>query len=97
MDNQENCTSSDCPYGYPPLFVVKIEITLRDGVRIVEYQNCGFKANVVFAKVLAVLVFVPFKLRCRSRPAQNMRGISKCQYICTHICTYIILECMEHT
>src|SRR5713101_600132 len=61
MDNQEDRT---CSYGtnrYPAFFLVKGGVTLRNRARVVKDENRSFEANIVLAKVLAVLVLVPFK------------------------------------
>jgi len=61
MNNDQDHSGPNGPYGYPPLLVLKRWVTLRDRIGIVENQNSGFKANVVLPKVLAILVFVPLK------------------------------------
>src|SRR5438445_8907810 len=61
MDNQENRTWSDGANRYPAFLLVKGGVTLRNRARVVKDENRSFKANIVLAKVLAVLVLVPFK------------------------------------
>ncbi len=69
MDNQENRTWSYGSNCYPAFFIVKGVVTSRNSVRIVENENSGFKADIMLAKVLPVLVLVP--LKPHSRVATN--------------------------
>ncbi len=61
MHDQEHRTGSDGSNRYPAILIVKVGATLRQGVRIVEHENCGFKANIVLAQVFPVFVLVPSK------------------------------------
>jgi hypothetical protein len=61
MDNQQNRACSDGPNGYPAFLIGGGIVTLRDRAGIVENENGGFKANIMLAKVLAVLVLIPCK------------------------------------
>jgi hypothetical protein len=45
----------------PTVLIRKSDVTLRNRVAVVENQNGSFKANIMLAKVLAVLVLIPFK------------------------------------
>ncbi|OLB89806.1 MAG: hypothetical protein AUI12_01345 [Acidobacteria bacterium 13_2_20CM_2_57_6] len=56
MDNQKDRTRFDGANRYPALLVVGAVVALGHSVRIVEDQNGSLKANIVLAKVLAVLV-----------------------------------------
>jgi hypothetical protein len=61
MHDQQNRTG---PYGsnrYPSLFIFRSEVALRESVGIIENEHGRFKTNVVLAKVLPVLLFIPFK------------------------------------
>jgi hypothetical protein len=40
---------------------------LRNRIGIVENKNGGFKANIVLAKILAVLVLIPYESHSKSR------------------------------
>ena len=67
MNDQQNRTR---PYGsnrYPAFLVVKGAVALCNGVRIVENENGSFKANIVLAKILAVLVLIPYESHSKSR------------------------------
>ena len=48
-------------------FILKSDVTLRNRVGIVENENGSFKANIVLAKILAVLVLIPCESHSRSR------------------------------
>jgi hypothetical protein len=61
MNDQQNRTR---PYGshrYPAFLIPKGKVQLRDRIRIVENENRSFKTNIMLAKVLPVLILVPFK------------------------------------
>jgi hypothetical protein len=52
---------------YPTFLILKSDVTLRNRVGIVENENGGFKANIVLAKILSVLVLVPYESHSRRR------------------------------
>src|SRR6266404_1531696 len=61
MHDQYNRTG---PYGsdrYPSLLIFRSEVALRESVRIIENEHGRFKTNIVLAKVLPILLFIPFK------------------------------------
>ena len=66
MNDQQNRTR---PYGSDryPTFLILSDVTLRNRVGIVENENGSFKANIVLAKILAVLVLIPYESHSRSR------------------------------
>lgn len=68
MDDEKHRALSDGPDRYPSLFFSNAIVPQRQSMRIVEDQNCGFKSDIMFAQVPAVLVFVPFEPHHRSRP-----------------------------
>ena len=72
VHDQEHRTRSNGPNRYPALLIVKGGVTLGHRVRIVENELCCFKANIVLAVVLPVLVLVPIKTH-RPQPLQNIR------------------------
>ncbi len=41
--------------------MVDVEITLGNGVGIVESKDCSFKADAMFSKILPALVLIPLK------------------------------------
>jgi hypothetical protein len=45
----------------------KATVMLRNRVGIVENENGSFKANIVLAKILAVLVLIPYESHSQSR------------------------------
>ena len=61
MDYEQNGTPPYRSNRYPAFLVLKRGVTLGDRVGIVEHQNSGFKADIVLAKILAVLLLVPIK------------------------------------
>jgi hypothetical protein len=67
MDNQHDRTRAHGTNRYPTLLAIEGVVALRNGVRIVENKNGSFKANVMLAQVLAVLVLVPCKLHSNTR------------------------------
>ena len=66
MNDQQNRTR---PYGSDryPTFLILSDVTLRNRVGIVENENGSFKANIVLAKILAVLVLIPYESHSKSR------------------------------
>ena len=66
MNDQQNRTR---PYGSDryPTFLILSDVTLRNRVGIVENENGSFKANIVLAKILAVLVLIPYELHGKRR------------------------------
>jgi len=59
MNNQKNRTrpyGSDC---YPTFLILESDVTPCNRVGVVENENGSFKANIVFAKILAILVLIP--------------------------------------
>jgi len=66
MNNQENRTGTDGSYRDPTFLVLEAEVPLGDRTGIVENQHCGFKAHVVLAQILHVLVLIPFKAHGQS-------------------------------
>jgi hypothetical protein len=58
-DNQWDQTRPDGANRYPALLVAGGVVTLRNGAGIVENENCRLKANIMLAKILAILAFVP--------------------------------------
>src|SRR2546421_13044559 len=67
MHNQHDRTRAHGTNRYPTLLSIEGVVTLRDGVRIIENKDGSFKANVMLAQVLAVLVLVPCKLHSKTR------------------------------
>lgn len=61
MDNQEDRSWSYRSDGYPALLIVRVVLSSRNGVGIIENENGSLKPDVMLAQVLAVLVFVPRK------------------------------------
>ena len=65
------------PYGsdrYPTFLILESDVTLRNRVEIVENENGSLKANIVLAKILAVLVLIPQINSRRGLPASAGRG-----------------------
>ena len=58
MDNQKDRSRPYRADRYPTLLSIEGNVPLRNGVGIVENENGSLKANVLLAKVLAVLVLV---------------------------------------
>jgi len=60
VNNQQNRarSGSNCQ---PALLVLKRKITLGNCIGIVEDQDSSFKPNIVFPKIVAILVFIPLK------------------------------------
>jgi hypothetical protein len=84
MRDQQNRTRPYGPNCDPSLFIFKSEVALRKSVGIIENENRRFKANIVLAKVLPVLAFVPFKLQGLPLQTQDRLPQQACQYICTY-------------
>jgi hypothetical protein len=63
MGDQQDRSRSYCTDSYLALLIVGVVVSSRNGVGIIENENGSFKANVVLAQVLAVLVLVPRKSR----------------------------------
>ncbi len=84
MNDQQNRTR---PYGSDryPTFLILSDVTLRNRVGIVENENGSFKANVVLAKILAVLVLIPYESHSKSRQDTITDANEQCQYICTYV------------
>jgi len=61
MDSQKDRSRPYRADRYPTLLSIEGNVPLRNGVGIVENENGSLKANVLLAKVLAVLVLVPCK------------------------------------
>ena len=61
VDNQEDRSRSYRSDGYPALLLVRVVVSPRNGVGIIENENGSLKPDVMFAKVLAILVLVPRK------------------------------------
>lgn len=61
MDDQQDRARSDRTDGDPALLLVRVVVSSRNRVRIIENENGRLKANAVFAQVPAVLVLVPRK------------------------------------
>ena len=61
MDDQQNRTGAYGSNGYPPLLIFRSEVALGKSIGIIENEHGRFKANIVLAKVLPVLMFIPFK------------------------------------
>jgi hypothetical protein len=55
------------PDRYPTFLILESDVTLRNRVGIVENENGGFKANIMLAKILAVLVLIPYESHSQSR------------------------------
>ncbi len=55
------------PDRYPTFLILKSDVTLRNRVGIIENENGSFKVNIVLAKILAVLVFIPYESHRKSR------------------------------
>jgi hypothetical protein len=85
MHDEQNRTRPYGPNRYPSLLIFKSEVTLRKGIGIIENEHGRFKANIVLAKVLPILLLIPFKSHSWSRPGQIMIFLRDCQYICTYI------------
>jgi len=84
MHDEQNRTRPYGPNRYPSLLIFKSEVTLRKSIGIIENEHGRFKANIVLAKVLSILLLIPFKSHSWSRPGQNIISICDCQYICTY-------------
>lgn len=61
MDNEQNRSGPDDTNRGPAFFFIDARIAYGDRVGIVEYEDGGFKADAVPAKVLTALRIVPFK------------------------------------
>jgi hypothetical protein len=61
MDDQQDRSRSYRTDSYPALLIAGVVVSSRNRVGIIENENGSFKANVVLAQVLAVLVLVPSK------------------------------------
>lgn len=61
MDNHEDRSRSYRSDRDPALLIVRVVVSPRNGVGIIENENGSLKPDVMFAKVLAVLVLVPRK------------------------------------
>jgi hypothetical protein len=61
MDDQQDRSWSYRADGDPALLIVRVVVSSRNRVGIIENENGSLKANVVLAQVLAVLVLVPRK------------------------------------
>jgi len=61
VHDQQNRSLSYGSNRYPAFLVLERLITLSDGIGIVENKDCSLKTNIVFAKILPVLVLIPFK------------------------------------
>ena len=61
MDDQQNRTGAYGSNGYPPPLIFRTEVALGKSIGIIENEHCRFKTNIVLAKVLPVLLFIPFK------------------------------------
>ena len=59
VDNQQDRARSDGSDGYPAFLIRKSIVTLRNCIGIIENENGSLKPNIMLAKVLAVLVFIP--------------------------------------
>jgi hypothetical protein len=84
MDNQENRAGSYGSNCDPAQFIFESVVTPRNGAGIVENKDCGFKANIMLAKVPPVFALVPFKSHGKSLQEQRSGFPFKCQYICTY-------------
>ena len=60
MDNQQNRTLSYGSNRCPAFLILRGEVGLGNGIRVVINQNRRFEAHVVLATVPAVLVLIPF-------------------------------------
>jgi hypothetical protein len=57
------------------LLILKSDVTLRNRVWIVENENGSFKANIVLAKILVVLVLIHVKrIASRDKTAYLLRS-----------------------
>ena len=73
MNYEQNRTR---PYGsdrYPAFLIHKRGVTLRYGIGVIEHQDGSFKPNIMLAKILTVLVLIPFKSHRRQLQEQNTR------------------------
>src|SRR6267378_8713935 len=61
VDDQEDRSRSYGSDGYPTFLIAGVFVSSRNGVGIIENENGSLKPHVMFANVLAVLVFVPCK------------------------------------
>ncbi len=61
MNDQQNRTRSHRSDRYPTFLIAESDVTLRNRVGVVENENGRFEANSMLAKVLPVLLLVPFK------------------------------------
>ena len=84
MDNQEDRSGSYRPDGDPALLILRVVVSPRNGVGIIENENGSLKPDVMFAKVLAVLVLVPRKSHGNDTIQHNYKN-GFCQYSCTYM------------
>ncbi len=68
--------------------ILKSDVTLGNRVGIIENENGRFKANILLAKILPVLLLVPFKSHGSPRLRENTVLARVCQYICMYSLLY---------
>ena len=76
MNNQQSRTRSYGSNRCPAFLFGTGEVTLRDGVRIVENESGSVKTNIMLAKVLTVLVLVPCEAHSQPRETSISLGIT---------------------
>lgn len=61
MHDQQNGALANHAKGDEALLFIVYSIHLGESVRIVKHQRGGLEAHAVFAPVLPILLFIPFK------------------------------------
>ena len=84
MDNQKDRSRPYRADRYPTLLSIEGNVPLRNGVGIVENENGSLKANVLLAKVLAVLVLVPCKSHSNASYTPYLLGRVMSIYLYAH-------------
>ena len=84
VDDQEDRSRSYGSDGYPTFLIAGVFVSSRNGVGIIENENGSLKPHVMFAKVLAVLVFVPCKSRGSARNLAYLLGRAMSIYLYVH-------------
>src|SRR6267378_5379184 len=84
VDDQEDRSRSYGSDGYPTFLIAGVFVSSRNGVGIIENENGSLKPHVMFAKVLAVLVFVPCKSHGSARNLAYLLGRAMSIYLYVH-------------
>lgn len=62
MGDKENSAGADCSERDETFFLVVVSgVALGDDVRVFEGKDCCLETDIVLAKILLVLAFMPFK------------------------------------